>query len=254
MVKIHNSVLSGLVLSAMLATTIALAGCGAKGADAPTPETPPKVETPAPAAPAALDVSAVLQKVSGSEDLFSWHTAREAYLAGTARDAEVDTALSAKEAELRTKTPGWPVNDALEILAFDWKFDGGESSEGKPANFTAKWLFHAKQDIQLPADVAVKLVLRGWPDKAHRHYLTEAGRKEDRYFETTYDFTPPLGEWKAGNYYLVERRVKASLPNVPYRIHTVYSQVKKKEDGTSGGYAGPYAALTDLGWFADLGR
>lgn len=78
-------------------------GLWRQGADAPTPETPPKVETPAPAAPAALDVSAVLQKVSGSEDLFSWHTAREAYLAGTARDAEVDTALSAKEAELRTR-------------------------------------------------------------------------------------------------------------------------------------------------------
>jgi hypothetical protein len=30
--------------------------------------------------------------------------------------------------------------------------------------------------------------------------------------------------------------------------------VKKNEDGTGGGYAGPYAELTDLGWFADLGQ
>lgn len=253
MVKKHQFVCAGIVLAAIVTATGVLSGCGAKESGTPATETSPKSEAQAPAAPAALDLPTVLQKVSGSADLFSWYAARDAYLAGTARGAEVDAALSAKEAELRAKTPGWPVNDALEILAFNWKLDGGASAEGKLANFTATWLFHAKQDIQLPADVVVKLVLRGWPDKAHRHYLTEAGRKEDRYFETTYDFTPPLGEWKAGNYYLVERRVKASIPNVPYRIHTIYSQVKKKEDGTSAG-AGPYAELTDLGWFADSGK
>lgn len=238
---------TGLALTA----AILLSACGAKPSDPA-----PAVETPAPVAetPAAPDFSATLAKVAASEDMFAWYSVRQEYLAGTGRSPEVDAALSAKEAELLAKTPARLVNDALEIVAFKWKLDGKASAEGKLENFSASWLFRAKQDIQLPAGVDVKLVLRGWPDKVHRHYLTEAGRKEDRYFETTYDFTPPLGEWKAGNYYLLERRVKAAIPNVPYRIHTIYSQVKKNEDGTGGGYAGPYAELTDLGWFADLGQ
>lgn len=252
-----NARRSGFALIGLaLAGTVLVNGC----TKAPQSETPakdgatsaPAAAAPAPAAP-AVDSAALLKKVEGCADMLAWQTVQSEYLAGTGRDAAVDTALAAKEQELLAKTPGWSVNDALQIVAFKWDLDGEASAEGKAENFTATWLFKAKQDVQLAPGIDVKLVLRGWPDASHRHYLKEAGRKEDRYFEVTYDFTPPLGEWKAGNYYRIERKIKSKLPNVPYRIHTVYSQVKKNEDGTTG-FAGPYAELTDLGWFADLGN
>lgn len=244
------------LLTLSLAGTLLVAGC----TKAPQSETPaqgdqtatPAVTTPVAAEP-AVDSSALLKQIEGCADMLAWHAVQSEYLAGTGRDAAVDTALAAKEQELLAKTPGWSVNDALQIVAFNWDLDGEVSSEGKAENFTATWLFKAKQDVQLAPGIEVKQVLRGWPDASHRHYLKEAGRKEERYFEFTYDFTPALGEWKAGNYYRIERKIKSKLPNVPYRIHTVYSQVKKNEDGTTS-FAGPYAELTDLGWFADLGN
>lgn len=239
-----------------LTSTLLVTGCG-KASQSETPatggNTPPPAAAPETAAP-AVDSAALLKRVEGCPDIFAWHTVQSEYLSGTGRDAAVDAALAAKEQELLAKTPGWSVNDALQIVGFKWDLAGEAPPESIAENFSATWLFKAKQNVQLQPGVDVKLVLRGWPDVSHRHYLKEAGRKEDRYFETTYDFNPPLGEWKAGNYYLVERKVKGSLPNVPYRIHTIYSQVKKNEDGTSGGFAGPYAPLTELGWFADLGE
>ena len=256
MIFAHTRRFGCALLTLALTGTMLVTGCGkstqpetpANGDNAQPPAAAPEIAAP------AVDSAVLLKRVEGCGDLFAWHAVRSEYLADTGRDAAVDTALAVKEQELLAKTPGWSVNDALQIVAFSWDLDGEAPPESEAENFTATWLFKAKQDIQLAPGIDVKFVLRGWPDPSHRHFLKEAGRKEDRYFEFTYDFTPPLDEWKAGSYYRIECKIKSKLPNVPYRIHTVYSQVKKNEDGTSGGFAGPYAELTDLGWFADLGN
>ena len=255
MIEKHPSMCSGLLLGALLACTGSLAGCAPKTSSAPAPEVPAAVEKPvAPAVaetPPAPDLSATLQKAAACEDLFSWYGVREQYLAGAARGAEVDAALSAKEAELLAKTPAKAFNDSLEVVAFDWKLAGSGSSEGKKENFNARWLFRKKGPIALPAGDDVQLILRGWPDKAHQHYLEGVGQADNKYVELTFWLKPPLSEIEAGAYFLVERKTYRPLPNVPYRMHTFFSQMKKKEDG-SWGYVGRFGELADFGWFAGL--
>lgn len=257
MIEKHPSMCSGLLLGALLACTGSLAGCGAKTSSAPAPEVPAAVEKPVASAvaeaPPAPDLSATLQKVAACEDLFSWYGVREEYLAGAARGAEVDAALSAKEAELLAKTPAKAFNDSLEVVAFDWKLDGEGSAEGKKEDFVIRWLFHKKGQVDLPVDEEVQLILRGGPDKAHLHYLEGLGQADKNYFELSFWLKPRLSEVEAGAYFLVERKTYRPLPNVPYRMHTFFSQMKKKEDG-SWGYLGRFGEPADLGWLADVGQ
>lgn len=236
---------------ALICAAVVLAGCGAKTGE-PAPATP-EVETSAPVAekPAA-DFSATLAKVAVSEDMFSWYAVRQEYLAGTERSPEVDNALTAKETELLAKVPARPINDALDLVAFNWKLDGTASAEGQKETFAIKWLFKKKQAIQFPAGEDVQLILRGWPDKAHQHYLEGVGQADNKYFEVSYGLKPKLAEWKEGDYQLVEQKTYTKLPNVPYRVHTFFSQLKKNDEG-KWVYVGPFGQRPDLGWFADLG-
>lgn len=242
---------------ALLLAGLLLAGCGAKsGESTPTPRD--AVEVPAPTAPAVAtpsptDFTALLQQVASASDLFSWYSARESYLSAAARSPEVDAALAAKETELLAKSPARAFNDALELLAFDWKLDGDNSAEGKKENFTGRWLFHKKGPVTLAADEEVQLILRGWPDKAHQNYLEGVGQADNKYFELSFSLKPRLADVENGAYFLVERKTYKQLPNVPYRMHTFFSQMKKKEDG-SWGYVGRFGESADLGWVADAGK
>lgn len=237
---------------ALMCAGVVLVGCGAKSGE-PVPSAP-AVETPAPVAekPSAPDFSVTLAKVAASEDMFAWYTAREEYLSGKERSAEVETALSAKEAELLAKSPARPLNDALDLVAFNWKLDGTASAEGQKETFAVTWLFKKKQAIQFPAGEDVQLILRGWPDKAHQHYLEGVGQADNKYFELSYGLKPKLAQWKDGDYQIVEQKTYKKLPNVPYRVHTFFSQLKKNDEG-KWVYVGPYGQRPDLGWFADLG-
>ena len=240
---------TGLALTA----AILFSACGAKSGDPAT--NTPAVETPAPIAekPAAPDFSATLAKVTTSEDMFAWYAARQEYLSGAERSPEVDSALSAKEAELLAKVPARPINDALDLVAFNWKLDGTVSAEGQKETFAVTWLFKKKQAIQLPEGEDVRLIIRGWPDKAHQHYLEGVGQADNKYFELSYGLKPNLAQWKDGEYQIVEQKTYKKLPNVPYRVHTFFSQLKKNDEG-KWVYVGPFGQRPDLGWFADLGQ
>lgn len=237
---------------------LVLVGCGAesgekspvseKVAEMPAQATPKAME-----APVAPDFSVSLQQIAAAEDFFGWFAAREAYLAGTARSPEVDAALQAKETELQAKSPARPINDSLDIVAFDWKLDGANSSEGKKENFSTRWIIHKKAAIELPEGDEVQLILRGWPDKSHQNYLEGVGQADNKYFELSFWLKPTLSEIEPGSYFLVERKTYKQIPNVPYRMHTFFSQLKKKEDG-NWSYVGRYGVLIDLGWFADTGQ
>ncbi len=255
MSKTYPAIVSGLSLCAIVTGASLLGGCGAKDAGTPAAEVPVKTETPAAPveAPAAPDFSATLQKISACEDMFAWYSVREAYLAGTERGAEVDAALAAKEAELVVKTPAKALHETLDLVAFDWKLEGSDSAEGKPENFNMRWLFHVKAPIVLPADEDIQLVLRGWPDKAHQNYLEGIGQADNKYFEISFWLKPRIVESEAGSYYLVERKTYKEVPNVPYRMHTFFSQLKKKEDG-GWGFVARFGASIDMGWFADTGK
>ena len=251
--KHPNSVRSLLYFpGALAAVAIVLSGCGAKTGE-PAPAAP-AIESPAPAAekPTAPDFTATLAKVAASEDMIAWYTVRQEYMSGAERSPEVDSALSAKEAELLAKVPVRPINDALDLVAFNWKLDGTASAEGQKETFAVTWMFKKKQAIQFPAGEDVQLILRGWPDKAHQHYLEGVGQADNKYFELSYGLKPKLAEWKEGEYQIVEQKTYKKLPNVPFRIHTFFSQLKKNDEG-KWVYVGPYGQRPDLGWFADLG-
>lgn len=241
---------------ALLSAGLVLAGCGAKTGES-APEAPKKVEAPAPAAPvaapAAPDLATSLQNVASAQDFFSWYSARESYLSGAARSPEVDAALAAKETELLAKTPARAFNDALELVAFDWKLEGENSAEGKKENFTGRWLLHKKGPVTLGADEEVQLILRGWPDKSHQNYLEGVGQADNKYFELSFSLKPRLADVENGAYFLVERKTYKQLPNVPYRMHTFFSQLKKKDDGSLA-YVGRFGESADLGWMADTGQ
>ncbi len=235
-----------------LTATILLSACGAKsGGSAPAA---PPVEAPAQVAeqPAAPDFSATLAKIAAAEDMLAWYAVRQEYNGGSERSPEVDAALSAKESELLAKAPARAINDALDLVAFNWKLDGTTSAEGQKETFAVTWLFKKKQAIQFSEGEDVQLILRGWPDKAHQHYLEGVGQADNKYFELSYGLKPKLAQWKEGDYQIVEQKTYKKLPNVPYRVHTFFSQLKKNDEG-KWVYVGPYGQRPDLGWFADLG-
>ena len=254
MIQNHQMIFRGVFLGwgTLLSASLALTGCGSKtGESAPT--APAVVESPVPAATPAPDSTASVQQVASAGDFFAWFSAREAYMAGKARNPAVDTALGAKEKELLATTPARAFNDALELLSFDWKLDGNGSVEGKKENFTARWLFHKKGPVTLALDEEVQLILRGWPDNAHQNYLEGLGQADNKYFELSFSLKPRLADVENGTYFLVERKTYKQLPNVPYRMHTFFSQLKKKDDGSLA-YVGRFGESADLGWIADTGK
>lgn len=254
MISKHLFSFRSLVLRPGLIVTVGiiLSACGAKTGDPMSAAPVMEAQAPVAEKAAAPDFSAVLTKVAASEDMFAWYAARQAYLSGTERNPEVDSTLAAKETELLAKSPARPINDALELVAFNWKLDGKDSAEGQKETFAVTWLFKKKQAIQFPEGEDVQLILRGWPDKAHQHYLEGVGQADNKYFEVSYGLKPKLTEWKEGDYQLVEQKTYTKLPNVPYRMHTFFSQLKKNDEG-KWVYVGPFGKRPDLGWFADLG-
>ena len=192
--------------------------------------TPKAMEAKAPEAPVApaLDVSAVLKDIADSKTLLDWYQTRLAYEATASKNAEIDAALEAREKELSG-------NDISE--------------EGRLGKFRVAWLFRVKDSITVEGGQDIKLVLRGWIDKAHQEYFED----DKRFVEFTYDLVPPLTSGEPGSYYLVDRTTYTEIPNVPYRLHTFFSISKKSDDG-KWAYVGPYGKPVDSGWYADAGE
>lgn len=216
--------------------------------EAPSEATAPPIQAQEPAKSPALDVPSLVARINGAEDMIDWHAQRAAYLAQADRDSEVDAALATREAALLAQSPALPISEELELVALDWALDGESSAEGKDENFRATWLFKVKKKIELEEGVDVRLILRGWFDKAHQHYFGP----DDKYFQLTYKLVPPISDWEAGSYHLVALKTYRKVPNLPYRLHTFLEKVRQTEDGglTPGGRHGEIA---DSGWRADLG-
>ena len=240
---------------------VALQGCNKSESTPPptanpesaTATTTPKVmevKTPeAPVAP-ALDVSAVLKDIANSKSLLDWYQIRVAYEAHESQNAEIDAALDAREQELAPASNPKAMSDSLDLIDLSWQLAGDDTSEeGRLGKFRVTWLFRVKAPITVEPDQAIRLVLRGWIDKAHREHF----EGDKQFVEFTYDLVPPLTSSKAGSYYLVERTTYTEIPNVPYRLHTFFSISTKSDDG-KWTYVGPYGKPVDSGWFADAGE
>lgn len=256
-VFVSRAYTTSFVLAAVVAIGV-LSGCGGSPqAKAPetssAPASTPAVEAPAPETPAPAAAPASAESIAACTNMVEWYRVNAAYAESGASDPAVTAALAAKEAELLAAKPPVLVNDKLELVAFDWKLKGTKSAEGKAELFTASWLFRKTQDTALGADRAVFLVLRGWVDKAHQQYLKDAGIADGRYFEKTYEFDPGLDSWPVGKYTLITKEIKPALPNLPYRMHSIFPAKKKGEDGNWAS-DGKFAEALEMGWFADLGK
>lgn len=252
-----NNFLGNCFLVATLALGLVLVpGCGDATKPAPATQAGDTVKETAEAKPAdsgapaaapeqSLDVPALLAGISGAKDMFAWYAARETYKAGETANAGIDAALKARESELLAEVPAVPISADLDLVGLDWKLDGTESAEGQKDSFFVTWLFRVNKDIVLEGDHDLKLVLRGWFDKAHQHYFD----KDQQHFQLTYSLTPPVTEWKAGTYQRVSRKTYKQVPNVPYRLHTIFS-----ETTAAGDYVSRYGEFADSGWFADIGK
>lgn len=219
---------------------------------APTPvaELTPSAEPSTAAAPSApaLDVPALLGKIGDAQDIIGWYRARESYVATGETNPEVEAALSAREAELLAANPAMPITESLDLLELQWKLDGESSAEGREDTFVVTWLFRVNKPVPVAEGHDVKLVLRGWFDKAHQQYFKE----NEKYVDLTYALDPPLSEWKAGSYHLISNKTYRKLPNLPYRLHTYFSELKQGDDG-NWVFAGRLGEAADAGWHADLG-
>lgn len=216
--------------------------------EAPSEATAPPIQAQEPAKSPALDVPSLVARINGADDMIEWHAQRAAYLAQAGRDSEVDAALAARETALLAQSPALPISEKLELVALDWKLDGGASSEGTDENFEIAWLFKVKNKIELEEDHDMLLQIRGWFDKSHQHYFDP----DANYFQLTYKLSPPVSEWEADSYQLVTRKTYRKVPNVPYRLHTFFENVRKTEEG-SWASDGTYGQIANSGWHADLG-
>jgi hypothetical protein len=254
-IRSRASIIVGLV--ALLTAAGTLCGCG------PTPPNATKsaeavvikdsaVVADAPKAISKED-ALTISKIEASKDMFEWYGLQTSYKEAQGDSEDVEAALAAKEAELLKKKPAVPVTDALKLVAFNWKLLGSASTEGKEEKFQAQWLFHKSGSITFAKDEDVTLVLRGWLDAAHMHYFPEDKGGDPRYFELNWSIRPSINNWSVGEYYLVTRETYNPVPNVPYRIHTFFAQVKKDEEGNWKSQ-GTYGEHLDLGWHADLGE
>lgn len=253
--------------AAMLLVVLGLQGCdkpepvpapSATNADAPvTPEPAPAqkdagVETPE-AAPgeemAAIDAPALVQEIEGAEDFFAWATARDTYQALGKALPEVEEALSTRETALLRDHPPIPVNEHLEIVEFDWAIDGESAGTAERETFRASWVFKVNEPIVLPDRHDVRLVLRCSFDASHQQYFEE----EKRDTELTFAINPPITTWEAGSYQSIEFTTYRKLPNIPYRIQTIFSLVKKDEND-NWVYVERYGTAASHGWQASLGQ
>ncbi len=233
---------------------VVLQGCDESSKPSPAPaveKTPTAQETSAESKPVSaepMDVAVILSTISGAKDLLAWYKIRSAYQSHDTPNPEVDAAFAAKEAELLELAPVKPVNEALDLVDFDWKLVGAESEEGQKETFRATWLFRVNKDISLEPGHEVKLVLRGWFDKAHQQYFDEGAR----YFELTYAIKPPVSDWKADTYQLVTHKTYKKVPNVPYRMRVLFPELKVTDEGKTVS-AGRFGENIDCGWHADVG-
>jgi len=203
---------------------------------------------PEPAPTATLDAPALLARLAAADTMLAWYDVQAAYQAQGGGIPEVDAALAAREAELLAKTPALLISEELDLIAVNWKLDGIESAEGKEEAFLVTWLFRPKKDIVQEAGHDVRLVLRGWFDKAHQQYFAA----DEKYFQLTYTLKPPVADWEAGSYQLVKQKTYRKVPNIPYRLHTFFTKVRKTEEG-DWVPQGRYGQIADSGWKADLG-
>ena len=268
-IKMWNAMVA--LLGMILGVGILFAGCD-KPPETPQDEKTPatKVETEVPAktetkepsvmgTPSAeADVPVLSQgltviDIASAEDWFAWYELRDEYRKSATSSKQTEQAFENREKELRKATPTKAFNELLELVAFDWRMQSEDPGEGNNATFLASWLFHKKGDINLEPDHQVSLILRGRPDKSHRNYLPREQDRSNSYFELTYALKPSIDVWEKGEYHLFTKRTYRQLPNIPYKMRTFFSEVRKKEDG-SWGYVRPYGDRLDMGWYVDLGK
>lgn len=184
------------------------------------------------------------------EDWFAWHKFRASYrAAGGAANPNLAAAFTAAAKDLRAETPPQKINDALALLALDWKLIGADPGEGQPAEFAVSFLFHKSGPLELPADHKVVLILRGTPDPARQKYLSES---PDGYFELYFDLEQPLQDWPQNEYRLIKRAAYKPLPSLPYQMLVYFSLQRLGEDG-SWQYVDRYGEFAHMGWHVDLG-
>ena len=239
---------------------LTIAGCSPSpgNGEPPAARSAPAANTPATTAstgaPAILlDRAKLLADIAGARDMFAWYNAYTRCKGAGVTDPEVNSALSKAREALLKKKPAMAITDSLDLVAFDWKLDGTESVEGKNETFVVHWLYFKKGGIKLGEDQGLRLVVRGWLDKAFLHYYTPDQGQNPRYFEMTWKLNPNMDAWKTGEYHLVTQKTYRPIPNVPYRIYTYLAAVKKADDGVWRG-KGTYGKSLDLGWHADLGQ
>ena len=196
--------------------------------------------------------NSLLSEIALADSLMKWFKIRTKYRETGEQNRHIEAALSKKEQELLENELAAPINDLLELVAFDWKMNGEEPRDDRRATFLVSWLFRTRGAIGFAPGHKVQLVLCGRPDRSHaRHFMTETSRKKS-YFEFTWDLLPSIVTWDKGEYYLVTKKTYRPVPNVPYRMTTFFSEVKKKEDG-KWVYLGPYGARILIpGWRVDL--
>jgi hypothetical protein len=185
--------------------------------------------------------------VTSVKDWFAWYKLREDYRKSGKTGDEMEAAFQNAAKRLETENPPKAFNDAIELMAFNWKIKSGAPIENGKNVFVASWLFRKKGDVNLAPDHDVRLVLRTAADPSHLQYLPRNLTNGFGYVELTYSVDGSFAEWKKGEYYLVSRETVV-LPILPYKMGTFFSEVLN-----AGGYVGPFGQQLGLGWYADLG-
>lgn len=214
------------------------------------PEVVDKSQEPRPLSPTRK--LALLESVQGAEDLLAWYALRADYNSSRTEDSALDSALQAKEVELREKATVYSLTDSLDLVAFEWNLQGEAPAVGGAAKFVASWLFYLNAPLNLEAMQSARVFLRGWPDGSHQHYLATEEKPDKRYFESNVAPVSGMETWKQGEYYLVTQESLPELPMIPYRMHTFVIKTAINEDGGWSGL-GRIGESLDLGWHADLG-
>ena len=218
---------------------------------APAPKETEAKPAPAPAKeePKPKTPEEFLAGIRKCPDMIAWYGVREAYRESGLTNAEIDAALTAKEQQLLEQSPAHTISDELQLVDFGWDIYQGEEGKGKDVRFTASWLFKKTGDIDLPEGHELSLVLRGLPDKSHIEQFPSERYKDEGYFEFTFALDPPAKEWSNGEYYLVTKNPFPVIPNVPYRMVTIMSEVMRNEDGSTR-FVDKYGERPQLGWYA----
>ncbi len=149
---------------------------------------------------------------------------------------EITAVIGRKRAALRSGVRTHKISNALDLVAYRWKYIGTEK-------YQFQWLFEVKGPIEHNCSVYAYARV----DLSHRRLLDEEFRERGLVNWTLgLKGCPPTSKWTAGEHVLAKSR-EISAKDIPYNV--TFNLFYKDADGKSH----PYGESVRLGWVADLG-